>query len=96
MSANDGVEMKRVVVRLECVLELPDHVRLEEPAQGCGEMLLLHGRFLEPDLSWMAVEEIGEEEGSMTQVSLPEKLEDELRGSVAEVLVSDIEIQEVG
>lgn len=83
--------MKRVMVRMECVLELPDHVRIEEPVSDAGEMLAVHGRLLQPDIGWMAVCKI-EDGGGMTLEGLPDELEDELREAVTEVRAQDLRI----
>ena len=88
--------MKRLRVTLECVLELPDHVRLEEPVGDGMRMLFIHGRFVEPILDWTALTSIGPEDGQFTQADVSGELEEELESSLREILVCEMSLEDEG
>ena len=83
--------MKRLVVRIEYELELPDHARLEDPIGDEGEMLFLHGRYLEPTLEWLQLEHI-DTKGHYSEVAVSDELEEVLNDAITGGTVSLMEI----
>lgn len=65
--------MKKLVVNMQFELEVPDNFVLREPGPDMGEMLCVAGQYLEPDLTWMALDEIVED-GSWQMISPDEDL----------------------
>ena len=73
--------MKKLVVKMQFELEVPDDFVLREPGPEMGEMLCVDGQYLEPDLTWMALEKIAED-GSWQLTSPDEDLLDSVQGYI--------------
>lgn len=85
--------MKRLVVRLEYELELPDHACLEDPMDDDVEMLFLHGRYLEPTLGWLQLEHI-DPTGSYTEVAVSQELEEALNEAIVAGTVTPMKLRD--
>jgi len=70
--------VKKLVVKMQFELDVPDHFVLGEPAPDMNVMLSVDGRYLEPSLTWMALESIMED-GSWDLISPGEDLLDTLQ-----------------
>lgn len=67
-------EVKRLVVRLEYELEVPEEAEIQAPAADIGDMLFIDGHYLEPHLTWLRLTDISDD-GTWTTESLEEDME---------------------
>ncbi len=53
--------MKKLIVKMEFELEVPDDVEIREVKPDMGDFLFVQDQYLEPTLSWMVLDEISED-----------------------------------
>ncbi len=66
--------MKKLTVKMEFNLEVPDDVEIREIKPDMGEFLFVQNQYLEPTLAWMSLDDISDEEGLWSLSSVEEDL----------------------
>ena len=61
--------MKKLRVRIEATMELPEHIKLIEIDDDLEEALLMNGRLYQPDINWMRIQQM-DEDGSMCSIEV--------------------------
>ena len=53
--------MKKLIIKMEFELDVPDDVEIREIHPEMGQFLFAQNRYLEPTLAWMELDEIAED-----------------------------------
>ena len=53
--------MKKLIVKMEFELVVPDDVEISEFKPEMGDLLIVQNRYLEPTLAWMELDEMTED-----------------------------------
>ncbi len=78
--------MKRMTIKLEYILEVPDHV--EQIEVNGDKYIFFHGRIITPDLTWIMLNKVNDD-GSTGWKRLPQKLVMELFDYIKESKIDD-------